>query len=61
MGKPGRPSGQIKTGKIEVKIEPEMKKEFQRIVKQKGSNASVTICQLIAQYIENERSGSYEK
>lgn len=61
MGKVGRPAGEVKTAKIEVKIEPKMKAEFQRIVKQKGSNVSVTVCEFIAEYIRRERSSSYEK
>lgn len=61
MGKVGRPAGGVKTAKIEVKIKPEMKAEFQRIVKQKGSNASVTVCELIAEYIRKEGSNNFGK
>jgi hypothetical protein len=61
VGKVGRPAGEVKTAKIEVKLEPEMKAEFQRIVKQKGSNASVTVCELIAEYIRREGGNSFGK
>ena len=61
MRKSGRPTGQVKTAKIEVKLEPKMKIEFQQIVKQKGSNASVTVCELIAGYIRSEGGNSFEK
>ncbi|WP_298840078.1 antitoxin [Clostridium sp.] len=61
MAKVGRPAGEVKTAKIEVKLEPKMKSEFQRLVKEKGSNSSVTICELISEYIKREGGDSFGK
>ena len=48
----GRPPGRKKTAKIEVAIEPEIKKEFMNILHGKGKNASVEICSWIREYID---------
>ena len=61
MGKPGRPSGAFKTEKIEVKIQPELKAAFQQHLREKGSNASAKICELIKDYLEQEGVEVYEK
>jgi len=54
MGKPGRPPGIVKSEKIEVKIQPKLKKLFQYAVKQEGSNASVAVCELISKYLREK-------
>ena len=32
----GRPCGKVKTAKIEIAIEPEIKKEFMRLLREEG-------------------------
>lgn len=59
--KVGRPAGAIKTEKIEIKIRPDMKKAFQENLRQKGSNASTKICEMIAEYLKSEGVDFYEK
>ncbi len=39
----GRPAGRIKTSKIEVAIEPEIKDEFMKLLQEEGKKASVEI------------------
>jgi len=60
MPSAGRPKGQIKTEKIEVKMRPELKSAFQEAVYEEGSNSSVKICELITNYLK-ERGVSIEK
>ena len=36
----GRPVGRIKTAKIEIAIEPEIKDEFMELMRQEGKKAS---------------------
>ena len=57
----GRPAGAVKTEKIEVKIRPEMKSAFQADLRNKGSNASTKICEMIADYLKQEGVDFYEK
>lgn len=52
--KVGRPAGAVKTEKIEVKIRPDMKRAFQESLREKGSNASTKICEMIADYLVRE-------
>lgn len=52
----GRPSGRIKTEKIEISIDPETKKEFMKTVHSKGTTASGLIGMWIHDYIKNSRS-----
>lgn len=51
----GRPSGRKKTAKIEITIEPEVKKEFMELLSSEGKNASAEICQWIRAYIRDSR------
>ena len=48
----GRPPGKKKTAKIEVSIEPKIKKEFMELVRSEGKSASVQIGQWIREYIK---------
>lgn len=47
----GRPRGKIKTAKIEIAIEPEIKDEFMILLGQEGKKASTEICRWIREYI----------
>lgn len=49
----GRPSGKIKTAKIEIVIEPEIKKQFMDILRSEGKMASVEIGRWIREYIKS--------
>lgn len=49
----GRPSGRMKTAKIEIAIEPEIKDEFMDILRADGKKASVEIGSWIRDYIKN--------
>ena len=51
----GRPAGRKKTAKIEVLIEPEVKKEFMRFIEIDGKTASVEIYNWIRQYINKRK------
>lgn len=53
----GRPSGRLKTAKIEVSIEPEIKDEFMAILVSQGKKASVEICSWIRDYIKEAKKG----
>lgn len=50
--KPGRPCGRIKTDKIEIAIEPEIKEEFKEIMFREGKKVSVEIGMWIRDYIK---------
>ena len=50
--KGGRPSGRIKTAKIEISLEPAVKAEFMQILRSKGKCASVQIGEWIIDYIQ---------
>jgi hypothetical protein len=52
MPSAGRPKGLVKTEKIEVKIQPELKFAFKKAVYEEGSNSSVKICELITSYLK---------
>ena len=52
----GRPTGRIKTEKIEIAIDPETKKEFMEMVHSNGTTASGLIGMWIHDYIKNSRS-----
>lgn len=52
--KVGRPKGRKKTAKIEILIEPEVKKQFVEKLQSEGKTASAEICQWIRKYI-NEK------
>ena len=51
----GRPTGRIKTAKIEIAIEPEIKEEFMELLKSEGKKASVEISLWIRDYIKNRK------
>ena len=51
----GRPAGRKKTAKIEISIEPAIKKEFMEILHKEGKSASVEIGQWIREYIKNRK------
>ena len=61
MNKPknvGRPSGRIKTAKIEVAIEPDVKETFMELLAAEGKKASVEMSMWIRQYIKERTEGS---
>lgn len=51
----GRPPGKIKTAKIEVAIEPEIKKEFMELLRLEGKKASIEIGIWIREYIKTQK------
>lgn len=48
----GRPAGRKKTAKIEITIEPEVKKAFMELLHNEGKTASVEIGNWIRKYIK---------
>ena len=51
----GRPAGRMKTAKIEIAIEPEIKEEFMDILRSEGKKASIEIGVWIREYIKNAK------
>lgn len=51
----GRPAGRVKTAKIEIAIEPEIKKEFMELLRQEGKKASSEIGIWIREYIKSRK------
>lgn len=51
----GRPAGRVKTAKIEISIEPEVKEEFMALLRSEGKTASVEIGQWIREYIKERK------
>ena len=51
VNKGGRPSGRIKTAKIEISLEPSVKEEFMDLLHSEGKTASVQVGEWIKQYI----------
>lgn len=51
----GRPIGRKKISKIEVSIEPEIKKAFMSLVSAEGRTASGQICDWIRAYIKKHK------
>ncbi len=51
----GRPPGKIKTAKIEIAIEPEIKEEFMKLLKEEGKKASIEINMWIREYIKSRK------
>ena len=49
----GRPSGRMKTAKIEIAIEPDIKQAFMDALRVEGKKASVEIGAWIREYIKN--------
>lgn len=54
----GRPSGRMKTAKIEIAIEPEIKEEFMEIIRSEGKKASIEIGVWIREYIKAHKGNS---
>lgn len=54
----GRPSGRMKTAKIEIAIEPEIKEEFMEIIRPEGKKASIEIGVWIREYIKVHKGNS---
>ncbi len=54
--KGGRPSGRIKTAKIEIAIEPTIKEDFMKIVRAKGKTASSQIGEWIIEYVNASKN-----
>lgn len=52
----GRPKGKVKTAKIEIAIEPEIKREFMKYLQLDGKRASSEICQWIRNYINDKKN-----
>lgn len=50
----GRPCGKVKTAKIEIAIEPEIKEEFMRLLREEGKKASIEIGVWIREYIKEK-------
>lgn len=48
----GRPAGRMKTAKIEIAIEPEVKATFMELLRSEGKMASVEIGMWIREYIK---------
>ena len=53
-----RPAGRMKTAKIEIAIEPEIKEEFMEIIRSEGKRASIEIGVWIREYIKNHKEQS---
>lgn len=51
----GRPPGKVKTAKIEIAIEPEIKEEFMQLLSQEGKKASIEIGVWIREYIRERK------
>ena len=55
MKKVGRPKGKNKDTRLNIMISSDLKNEFQKIVLQNGSNVSVKICELIVNYLKEQK------
>lgn len=51
----GRPTGRMKTAKIEIAIEPEIKDEFMKLLRSEGKKASIEIGLWIREYIKERK------
>lgn len=51
----GRPCGRVKTAKIEVSIEPEIKRAFMEKLRDEGKKASTEISMWIRDYLKGEK------
>lgn len=51
----GRPAGRVKTAKIEIAIEPEIKEEFMDLLREEGKKASIEIGVWIREYIKDRK------
>lgn len=50
-----RPVGRVKTAKMEIAIEPEIKDEFMELLREEGKKASSEIAVWIREYIKNRK------
>lgn len=55
LKKVGRPKGKNKDTRLNIMISSDLKNEFQKIVSQNGSNISVKVCELIINYIKEQK------
>lgn len=51
----GRPRGRLKTAKIEIAIEPAVKKDFMELISAEGKKASSEINSWIRDYIKKNK------
>ena len=51
----GRPTGRMKTAKIEIAIEPEIKDEIMKLLRSEGKKASIEIGLWIREYIKERK------
>jgi hypothetical protein len=51
----GRPAGRLKTAKIEIAIEPDIKEEFMYLLQNEGKKASIEIGIWIREYIKTRK------
>lgn len=57
----GRPAGKKKTAKIEIVIEPDIKKQFMNSLHDKGKTASVEIGAWIREYLKQNNLDEEKK
>lgn len=55
MKKRGRPAGKVKTSKIEITVEPELKNDFMSIVHEKNQYCSVLIREWMIDYVTRNK------
>lgn len=53
--KRGRPAGKVKTAKIEITVEPEIKEQFMQIVHENKQYCSVVIREWMVEYIAKNK------
>ena len=61
LKKIGRPKGKNKDTRLNIMISSDLKKEFQQIVTENGSNISVKTCELIVNYIKSQKEEKNER
>lgn len=54
----GRPKGKNKDTRLNIMISSDLKNEFQKIVTKNGSNISVKTCELIVNYINEQKEAN---
>lgn len=55
MKKRGRPAGKVKTSKIEITVEPELKNDFMSIVHENNQYCSVLIREWMIEYVTRNK------
>lgn len=53
--RPGRPRGKVKTSKIEVVLEPNLKNEFMNILQEENKYCSIVIREWIVDYVAEKK------